>query len=183
MEQIVKLSILICHLPERQKEIDRLLGILHKQDQSNVEILINETDCSVGMKRNKLLSNAKGAYVSFIDDDDEVPEYYISEIIHAIEKEKPDCVGIVGEMRQSIGSFLFKHSIEYVSWYTGADGVFYRTPNHLNPIKRGIAEAIGFDSSMSYGEDRKFSDRVRPHLKTEVYIRDKIMYYYNAKDM
>lgn len=180
MEQIIKLSVLICHLPQRARLLSRLVTTISSQSVDKpVELIVNDEDCSVGLKRNKLLNAARGEYVAFVDDDDEVPEYYVDEILQAATVH-PDCIGIVGVIREQSGNNLFKHSIEYVGWYTGGDGTYYRTPNHLNPIKREIATAIRFDPSMSFGEDRKFSDRVRPHLKSEVYIRDKIMYYYNA---
>jgi hypothetical protein len=56
--------------------------------------------------------------------------------------------------------------------------VYYRCPNHLNPIKREIALQVMFPE-LSRGEDRDFSMRVKRLLKKEEYI-DGIIYFYKA---
>jgi cellulose synthase/poly-beta-1,6-N-acetylglucosamine synthase-like glycosyltransferase len=141
-----------------------------------VEILVNgdNGNISVGTKRNLLLYSAKGDYVAYVDDDDMVSEDYIDSILKAVES-KPDCVGIEGKLESNMGTFIFRHSIQFQGWYTGSDG-FYRTPNHLNPIKRSIAEKIGFPDKM-FGEDQLFSHALRRALKTEVYIDHPVYFY------
>ena len=113
---------------------------------------------STGEKRNLLLSRAEGKYICFIDDDDDISDDYVSSIMRALE-ENPDCdcVGIQGLLMSSKGSFLFEHSIENQGWYTtkapnSDDPLFIRTPNHLNPVKKSIAEQIGFPL-VTVGED------------------------------
>jgi glycosyltransferase involved in cell wall biosynthesis len=174
------LSILICHLLKRDKELSRLTCQLEKQckDKNNIEILIEEDngELCVGAKRNRLLRKSKGEYVTFIDDDDEVSDDYIESIMIALES-KPDCVGIEGIMRgDGYSPQLFRHSIQFQGHYTGTDA-FYRTPNHLNPMKSVIAKRVFFQE-IDFGEDKKFSYNVRSMLKKEVYIFHPI-YFYN----
>ena len=80
----MKLSILICTLPERKAYLARLLGILSPQViQGKVEVLTDDTPRGVittGQKRNNLLNRAKGKYIVFIDDDDMVPGHYVNRI-------------------------------------------------------------------------------------------------------
>ena len=175
------LSILICSLHAREQMRNNLLKQLSKQKTDSVEILV-ETDNGemlIGDKRNFLLKNAKGKYVAFVDDDDEVSEDYVSKILNGI-KEEPDCCsleGIVttdGKKRRK-----FVHSLKYNRWFE-SKGVYYRNPNHLNAIKRELALEVGF-TSKSHGEDRDFSMAILPLLKTEHYIEGPIYYYKYVK--
>lgn len=178
-----KLSILICHIGSRAYELSNLLAVLSPQVMAmddQAEIIINsEGPISVGSKRNKLVQSASGDYVAFIDDDDTISPDYISKIFDAI-KTQPDCVGIEGVLRQGDQfDVLFRHSIEFAGWYTGPDA-FYRTPNHLNPVRRSIALKVKFPEK-NFGEDHEYSNELRKHLNTEVYI-DGPIYYYNYKE-
>lgn len=176
----IKLSILICHLCERAELFSKLYDKLLTQSEGlPVQILFNADngEKSVGAKRNELIREADGEYVCFVDDDDDIVSDYVSSILEAI-KTEPDCVGIEGVLIHVDGKKeIFKHSIEYQCWYTGPDA-YYRTPNHLNPIKRELVNKIMFHE-IDFGEDQKFSDSIKRLLKTEVYI-DRQIYIYKA---
>ena len=174
----IKLSILICSLADRADKLAAMMRVLEPQKTPEIEILV-ETDSGelpIGEKRNILLDRARGGYIAYVDDDDLVSENYVCSILSAIES-RPDCVGIVGIMCTADENFVFKHSIEFAGWYEYKD-VFYRTPNHLNPIKTDIARMVGFDSSKSHGEDADYSREIRQYLHTEKFISEPI-YYYN----
>ncbi len=172
----IKLSILICSLEKRVKSREKLLSILRTQETKEVEILvsIDNGKLTTGEKRNQLLESAAGDYISFVDDDDLVSEDYISKILAAI-KSLADCCGFRGEMSNRKGKFVFIHSLQFRSWFT-KDEVYYRCPNHLSPVKRELALATGFLDTM-VGEDKDFSYRLLPLLKTEEFISG-ILYYY-----
>jgi cellulose synthase/poly-beta-1,6-N-acetylglucosamine synthase-like glycosyltransferase len=170
-------------LNERTESLKKLLDKLESQAIGlPVQILVegDNGEMSIGAKRNKLLFAAKGDYVSYVDDDDMVSDDYIPAILSALET-KPDCVGIEGMMHTNLGIAKFKHSIEFQGWYTGADA-YYRTPNHLNPIKKSIAQSIAFPDQM-FGEDQRFSEALRRALRTEVYIDHPIYFYYFTKEL
>ena len=181
------LSILICSLSSRQESLKLLRAALSKQlsnvhGSTRVEVLVEIDDgaMNVGLKRNILLQRAVGEYVAYIDDDDMVSDDYISSILKAIES-GPDCVGIQGIISVGQNKNLFTHSIQYGAWYTGSDGVYYRTPNHLNPVRRVLALQIGFPSKSNYGEDLIYSRKLLPFLETEVCVEHPI-YFYNSSD-
>jgi glycosyltransferase involved in cell wall biosynthesis len=178
----MKLSVLICTLPERQAKFERLWNQLINQYRSGVHFLVDNHDqITIGEKRNRLLARANSEYVCFIDDDDIISAKYITNILNALQS-KPDCVGIEGIMLCN-GNCprKFYHTVEAEGWYTSG-ATYWRTPNHLNPIRTDIVKQIGFNASKSFGEDLEFSKRVRPLLKSEVMIEEPIYYYlYNLK--
>jgi glycosyltransferase involved in cell wall biosynthesis len=173
-----QLSILICGLKKREPLLMHLAKILKTQGDGRIEILANidNGESSIGKKRNELLYSAKGEYVCFVDDDDMVSPYYTSKILKALET-NPDCVGIKGVIVQKdTQPKIFIHSLQYNDWYE-ENGIYYRCPNHLNPIKRDIAKQVGFPD-LSYQEDQNFSLRLKGFLKTESFIDEPLYYYY-----
>ena len=98
---------------------------------------------------------------------------------------RPDCVGITGQLRFANDPYLFfyhsmKHSIDW--WDDKATAPpgkaqYYRTPNHLNPIKREIALACKFESTSSWSEDHSYGRLVHKLIKTETPIDHPIYYY------
>jgi hypothetical protein len=72
----------------------------------------------------------------------------------------------------------FVHSIQCAGWYTGGDGRYYRTPNHLNPVRRELALETMFNPAMNIGEDADYSRRLRPLLMSEAMIHE-VVYVYN----
>ena len=175
----MRLSILICSLHSRQYFLDRILSLIEPQIVDGVEIIIDQDDAVkiLGQKRNDLMARAKGDYIVFIDDDDLVPAYYVREIMNAIET-NPDCTGFKGiRTAKSRNPKTFIHSNRYSKW-SEDNKYYYRIPNHWNAVKRELAIKAGFPK-INWGEDHIYSERLKPLLKTEIFI-DKIMYYYLA---
>lgn len=178
-------SILICTLEERQEKFNKIHEKLTKQIDTNqlndqVEILYfkdKRGEHSVGLKRNDLIARSQGKYVSFIDDDDDVHERYIA-IIHEKLLQNPDCVsltGIITTNGQNPKKFI--HSIAYDHYFEN-DGVYYRPPNHLNPIKREIAKQFLFPT-INYGEDTNWAMQIAKTglLKKEEIISEPYYFY------
>jgi glycosyltransferase involved in cell wall biosynthesis len=173
-----KLSILTCTLESRRQIFENLGRVLKLQSNNEVEMLasLDSGERSIGVKRNELLEAAKGEYVVFVDDDDMVSPFYVASILMAI-KDKPDCCGIEGIITQkNIGPKKFIHSLKFDHWFE-KDEIYYRCPNHLNPIKREIALDVRFPD-LYYKEDQDFSERLKGKLKTETFIKGPIYFYY-----
>ena len=181
------LSVLICSLIERRRLLDELTRKLRNiapdiNELGEIEILtqIDDGQMPVGAKRNLLLEKARGRYVCFVDDDDDVVDTYLIQILKAA-REDSDCIGITGRIIRKMGTYRFMHSISFCGWYTSpVDLTFYRTPNHLNPVKRELALAARFPR-IDYGEDILYSNRLKPRLKTETMIKDPIYIYYEDR--
>lgn len=175
-----KLSILTCSLTNRKEKLNHLDKILLPQIKYNsyVELLTNvdSGEKTIGKKRNELMESAKGDYIVYVDDDDLISEDYVKKILTAISYKSPDCCGIEGYIYLTPrNKKKFIHSIRYTEW-TEDNLAYYRSPNHLNPIKREIALEVGFED-LSHGEDFIFSKKITPLLKTETYIKGEIYHY------
>lgn len=152
------------------------MGILTPQLNDDVEVIVDDSmEYNIGCKRNKLLQKAKGKWVVFIDDDDVVSEDYVNLIIVAT-RFNPDCIGINGIITTN-GKNERKWYIskQYKEWFTH-NNIYYRTPNHISPIKRELALQAGFPD-IKHGEDAEYSRRVLPLLKNEYIIAEPIYHY------
>jgi glycosyltransferase involved in cell wall biosynthesis len=176
-----KFSILICSLSSRAEKLQRLMNALQPQLNNFVEVLVktDNGEIPIGRKRNLLLEEASGEYLAFVDDDDLVAEDYVKKILEAIES-KPDCCGIQGIITfQGQGARMFIHSLKYKEWFE-QNGIYYRCPNHLNPVKREIALMVRFPET-NFGEDKDYSTRLLPLLKEERFISGVVYHYLYEK--
>jgi glycosyltransferase involved in cell wall biosynthesis len=178
---MITLSILIPTLPERAEYLARLMAILTPQLTMEVEVLTDERPRGVttGEKRNWLLSQAKGIYSVFIDDDDLVSNTYVADVLgHA--KHRCDCVTFRGFMTTN-GRSLVNFVIRLGEAYEERGGVYYRFPNHITPIKTEIARSVQFPHKVM-GEDYEWAKKINDLglLKTESHI-DEEMYHYDYR--
>lgn len=179
---MVKLSILICHLPNRAKIFQRLMRILNPQLSTKVELCVHDqVSITIGEKRNNLLQEAKGEYVAFIDDDDWVSNDYVSLLMEGINK-GVDCCSLIGEITfDGKNPKKFIHS-RFYSHYFEDGNVYYRPPNHLNCIKSSIAKQFSF-TNKNHGEDTDWAMQIcrAKVLKTEHKI-EKTIYHYDFRN-
>ena len=185
----MQFSILIPTLECRSDQLSRLVEGLELQARkagrrSDVEILSypDAGENSIGYKRNILLSRAKGEFVAFIDDDDEVSERYIELIGEALRRRpEVDCLGIRGIITfRGCHPCEFVHSVRYSEIFS-RDHTYYRPPTHLNPIRRAIALRYRFPD-VSYSEDFYWALQMRDDhaLQREEFI-DSLLYYYHSR--
>jgi GT2 family glycosyltransferase len=135
---------------------------------------------SIGMKRQQLLTQAKGKYLSFIDDDDEITDEYIEDLKACFDGGYP-----VMRLRGRIDPYTFTHSLENTLSGTMARGeVFLRPPNHLNPMMADVAKFIHYKDAVR-GEDFEWTLRMsKSGFLTSEYTSDssRIHYIYNLGD-
>lgn len=171
-------------LPKRLHLLYRLLGVLAPQVDTNVvQVLLNsDKDCTIGEKRNRMMAQATGKYVCFIDDDDLVSDDYIKLIMEGIVKDV-DCCSLIGLYIPDNGQKQkFIHSIQYKEFFE-RDKILYRCPNHLNAVKREHAIKCPFPHwDRSEDSNYAFSLRDAGLLKTEHHIESTIYYYLYLSD-
>lgn len=147
---------------------------------SEVEIITLEDDgqMTTGQKRQMLLESAEGKYIVFVDDDDEVPNYYVVEILEAA-KSNADCFAINGIMTtdgyRQMKWYLSKDNPNITVFENGSE-VYLRTTNHITGVKRELALQAGFPDK-SNAEDKAYLEKLNPLLKTEHTI-ERPMYHY-----
>jgi hypothetical protein len=182
---MTKLSILIPHLYSRKESLDILIDQLSNQIRELdafdlIQILVDgdNGEKTIGRKRNDLLFNAEGEYISFVDDDDKVSDTYIKDLLHGISF-NPDVLSLIGVFTERGKTpQTFMHSMHYQGWYE-KDKILFRYINHLNCIKIDYAKMAGFPET-SFGEDKIYSDRLLQLgvLKDE-YTVNNVLYYYD----
>lgn len=195
----MKISILIPSLVSRKENLKNLLSILLPQigdydlemiDNDNylirryfnseVEIIvyIDNKQVTTGEKRNRLVNSAKGEYIIFIDDDDEVPTYYIKELLKAYES-NADCFAINGKMTTDGAKEIkwrLSKDYENVTIKENVVDVYLRKTNHITAVKRELALLAPFPNK-SNAEDKSYSDAINKFLKSE-FVISLPMYWY-----
>lgn len=189
---MIKLAILIPTMPRRGHLFKRLLDILVPQmEPYKGEVCYLRDDgmhyTSIGAKRNQLMDGAhtlEAEYICFIDDDDLVSLRYVDLLMEGIAK-GVDCCELWGEITENGGPpKKFHHSIIYDQIMTNQQtGLYERPPNHLNCIKRSIAERFPFPD-WQRSEDSNYALRMSAAnvLKTEHKIPETLYYYEYISD-
>lgn len=197
----MKLSILIPTTPDREPFMQKLFdqcvcqigddidvkfsttnkSVRHIFKNKEVEILVYTDDYenSVGSKRNYLLNESEGEYITFIDSDDRIGPNYFKHAFEGI-KLGVDACGLTGIITEDgLNPKKFVHSIKYDHWFEN-DNVYYRNNNHLNVVKRSIAIQMKFPE-VNQGEDHSYSKQLQASglIKTEYWDENEIIYYYD----
>jgi Glycosyl transferase family 2 len=173
-------SILIATLARRQEKLLRLLAVLLPQAEASgrVEVvaLHNKGEHSIGRFRQALLEDARGMYVSFVDDDDMVEPDFVAAVLEAAAG-SPDYIAFRHAYYEN--GVRDRHvtvtGIQYQGWFDTPD-FYFRDVTHINPVRTELALKAGF-SDMGSGEDAAYDARLRPLLRTQAEI-DRVLYHY-----
>jgi glycosyltransferase involved in cell wall biosynthesis/tetratricopeptide (TPR) repeat protein len=175
-----RLTICVLTVPSRLDHcFARLTAKLCQQAQDKpVEILalLDNKRRTIGEKRNLLLQHARGQYVCFVDDDDELAEDYTEALLAAIASvPPPDC--IVFDAWVTIDGQAGKrcrYGIELED--RDLPDEYQRLPNHLCCFRRQLAQAVRFDA-VSWHEDFRWAAAIRPRIERQFRI-PRVLYYY-----
>lgn len=177
-------SILIPTIPGREDRLQQLLGSINEKKiricpDLKIEICLffDNKEVTIGTKRKNLLNGARGKYMSFIDDDDNVTDAYFEDAKGCIRGDFQVC-----RLRGQMKEFTFTHSVEFNEKSPAAIGeVFVRPPNHLNIMLTDAAKFVHFRDMAIY-EDFDWSIRLsKVRFFTREYRSDfeRIHYIYN----
>lgn len=182
----ITFSVLIATIEKRKMLFERLYQKLIAQLKTynlehQVEVLFyqdNQT-VTVGCKRNWLVQNAKGEYVCFLDDDDNVCDTYLKLIYDACQfgADCISCTGIFYMPNQK--PKVFRHSLKYHRIFNDSNGASCSPVYHINPVKRILALMVPFPEQ-NRQEDDVWSQQMQQRniLKTEVVINTPYYFYH-----
>jgi hypothetical protein len=205
MESIMAVTwdILIISMVHRDATFHELLVALRDQmTNPNVRVLVYRHNLQrpSGEGRQMLLEASDADYVSWVDDDDMVPNDYVAKIYSALSL-LPDQVGFRGrftydgESRPEFDlSLRYKGHSAPASWFDGSDPRWFDRPGKLLPvgstydlmtwacIKREHALAAGFEGDayrlpdLNTADDVRYCNRLRALdiVKREVYIPEQM---------
>lgn len=178
-------SILITSIPKRIENLKKIINKLETQILENnldkeVEILclIDNRQRSVGLKRQNLLEASRGKFIAYLDDDDNISDFYIKEIIHAI-KQNPTIDVISFNQEAKINQHepvTVYFGLQYENTEFLPNKPIYRKPFHMCAWNSKIAKQVKF-KDISLTEDWCWIETLCKIAKTEHHI-DKILHYY-----
>lgn len=177
------LSILTATLPDRAQYLKRLSSLITPQVEGKpVEWLIDPRPRNVptGTKRNDLIRQSSGAWVCFVDDDDNISPTYVSDILQALQS-NPDVVTFEGtytENGRNKVEWVIKLGEKYEARHEKGKYMFFRYPNHLAVIRKSIALSVKF-KPIWQGEDFQWATEIKDRdlLKTAVHIPKQLYHY------
>lgn len=183
------LSICICSIFSRKHFLDRMMAILSPQLGQRVELLlaIDAGQESIGKKRQRLLEQARGEFIVFLDDDDTVHQDYVSKVLTAINRtpnvdaityrSKRYCDGVYEA--ECVYSLHSESNVGFI--YVDGFKTYQRYPYHVTPVRRELALKIGFPDK-DHCEDTDFAVALRPLLRSEHHIPEHLYTYWWRSD-
>ena len=183
------LSILIPTLESRRELFAGMMAALESQVARDgladrVEILcqLDDGTMPIGTKRNRLMERARGRFLAFVDDDDELDGEYLRLVLDALGRDpEADMVGLRGRISfRGSHPRLFEMSIRHREYAARPDR-YERPPHHLNPTRTEIARRYAFaDVRKAEDSDRALRMAEDGALQREVGI-DRVLYHYRSR--
>lgn len=180
------LSILTPSIPERAPQLSALLAKVEAQRagrETDVEHLVfvdSRGARTVGEKRDALLRLARGDYVAFVDDDDDIAPDYLAQILAAIRSAAspgPDVVTFRQRVTycgvEGVVSFGLGNRNEP---FAPLPALTRRAPWHVCPFRRSVAVLHAFPAT-NYGEDWAWARHVGSDCLTSAHIDAELHHY------
>jgi hypothetical protein len=172
------LSILTPTIPGRERQLQALQWRIEEQIGGQaVEHLIfsDNRKRSIGAKRQALLNIARGQYIAFVDDDDDIADSYVAELLVAAASGADAITFLQGATyngKQSVVDFQLGQGDH--GFVPG--GITNRDAWHVNAWRRSRVAHCQFGES-NYGEDLTWCQQARRMAETTVHI-PKILHFY-----
>lgn len=176
------LSILTPSIPSRLQRLGMdcqwLMSQLNEQiGDLPVEhlVLCDNRARSIGAKRQALVDIARGQYITFVDDDDDVSDDYVASLLRAAEtgadvitfRQRAIYKGMESEVHFGINNQDGQFT---------PGGITLRAPWHVCAWRREVVAGCLFGES-NYGEDLVWCQQARKRIKTAHHI-DRVLHTY-----
>jgi glycosyltransferase involved in cell wall biosynthesis len=138
-------------------------------------ILCDNRTRTIGAKRQALVDIARGEYIAFVDDDDDISDDYVTSLLAAIQTG----ADVITFRQRAIYNGL---ESEVVFGINNQDepfnpgGITLRAPWHVCAWKRDKVAGCLFSES-NYGEDRVWCLQARQRIRTAHHV-DKVLHTY-----
>lgn len=190
----VLFTVMLLSIPSRlEKCLIPLYNKLLKQCEgvNDVELLclVDNKAQTIGEKRQHILQSARGRFVAFLDDDDQISDDYISslrEVMLANTENGPDVITFDQHCTVNGEEFNvnFRHGNPHEGLkrdpITGRLTDIKRPPYHMCAWSARLARGTPFKIA-SYGEDIDWCARMYARITKEIHI-DKVLHYYQYSD-
>ncbi len=180
----ILLTILTPSITTRTKRLGKLLRKLAAQvDGQPVELLcwVDNMVRSVGRKRDDLIQAAQGEYLMFVDDDDNVPDHYVTTALRYIsENPGTDVFAIQQECYyEGVGPYYVDFSINYVDEEFNRTAIGARTKRFISHSciwRTSLAQKVNVPS-IGYYEDIEWAKAAAELVEKQVEIPE-VMHLY-----
>jgi len=171
------LSVLVPTIAGREAKLQSLLNVLTPQCSARSDIeLVTMRDgrtLTIGRKRNLLITQARGQYIAFVDDDDMVSNDYVEQIVAGLAT-KPDVLCFIVRVEGYGPPKPCRYGLGLVDVDCGHE--YHRRPNHLMVWRCDLAKATPFPD-IRRGEDTMWAQSISQKATTEVSL-DATLYTY-----
>ena len=178
-------SILTPSVPERiDSHLKKLMEKIKLQiGDKNVEhlIFLDNKKRSIGLKREALMEMARGKYMAFVDDDDDISDDYVDSLLEGI-SHNPDVVTFKQKcIFNNNEPAIINFSLENKENEAYREGCFVnRKPFHVCAWRSTIAKKCKFIDK-NYSEDWFWAEQLNKLAKSEYHI-DKAIHTYIYND-
>ena len=189
MKTPLRLSVLICAVGDRMYKAAQLYHHLNASSwgcfngEYEILMLMDNRKRSIGLKRQALLDVARGDYVCFVDDDDEVSYEFLSLILQAMHDDKDQAPVFTFPtlcVSKEHGSMRVEHSLRYENEEARLPS-FTRKPWFMHPIRRVYAKTSIFPDK-NWGEDQVWLENLWPLMASEHVVTHHPLYTYHWND-
>lgn len=130
---------------------------------------------SIGKKRELLVMNAKGKYLCFLDDDEDIAPNYVETLVRLCHKNQ-DVVTFRSFCKNDYYWTVVDMRLGQSNEEASPEKIVKRDVWHICPIRSSIAKKHAF-ADINYGEDADWLHRVLPECHTEAHT-DQILHSY-----
>ncbi len=188
---ITILSILIPSIPKRADKLRKLFYVLLNQiDQlkqhemlGKVELVVDDSNSflegglSIGKKRQKLVSEATGKYLCFLDDDESISPNYVETLLRLCNCDLDVCTFRSIIKLDSAWGMVDMRLVYKTNDQFSPEYIMRRPPWHICPVRSEFAKLYEFED-INNAEDYAWFEKVLTHCTTEAHT-DKILFQYN----
>lgn len=174
----MKLSILTPTIQERKSQSSMLAILIAAQSFGKpVEhlMLFDNRARSIGAKRQALVDIARGEYIAFVDDDDDISDDYVSSLLTAIER-SPDVITFRQRAIYNGQESEVHFGLNNQDGPFNPGGITLRAPWHVCAWRRSKIASCQFGES-NYGEDAIWCQQARRRIQTGIHI-DRVLHTY-----